>query len=112
MAGMLFYQPASFGDAINLHPRHFFQYVQEYPAQFELIAADGAHPQLDPQAPPTVICRIALGMLCAKGLPHPFNIFQCPQNPAHALEVARAGLELARWVFGGRSHLIRREAIE
>jgi len=47
-------------------------------------------------APPDEVSHITLGMLGTKGLTHPFDIFQRPQHAAHALEVARAGFELAR----------------
>ena len=70
------------------------------PAELELVAADGAHPQLDAQAAACEITCITLGLFISESFAHPFDVLQRPQHTAHALEVTRAGLELARWVLG------------
>ena len=45
MAGMLFYQPAGVGDAIDGHARCLRQDVEERVAQLELLASEGCIPR-------------------------------------------------------------------
>jgi hypothetical protein len=69
-----------------------------HPTQIKLIGTDGTHAQLEAQAAIDVLACETLEVLGAESLPHPFDVFQRTQYPAHALEIARAGLEFTRWV--------------
>jgi hypothetical protein len=107
-----FLQPFGIGDAIHRYTRRLHQNVQQRPAQLELVGADGRHALFELQPPSRIIGGIALEVLCPESLAHPFEVLQRSQHPAHAFEVARASLELARRVIRRRAYLVGSEPVE